>query len=378
MGDALYPHRLETGAAEEVFCLHEHKEGTGDVLCLRDQQLTAAPALQTTLTRLDLSRNHLGDLGGALLGLSRLRSLCLDRNRLKSLDGILPVAAAATLTSLSLCAAVTGSRPRQLPEELFALTSLTALDVRFLCLRELQPRVSALSRLQSLALAGNRLRALPLAALGSLPELRLLDLSRNRLPAEDIRRSKQVLTAGRPQLRVVEDVEDEATGGAEEREPGRWWSMEGDAGDWGSSESAECGAPVPHPRLLPGQHPSLRLQLSVLSTPTLRDRLRSLFGRDFPPGAGARHRHHLLMQVCKGYEENGWQPRREVHVSGVRLPPRVVADLRQELEATAWPRPRERSSVTAGEYLTLTRPGSGASKKAKAATAKTMRHLRLW
>lgn len=100
------------------------------------------------LTALSLQRNYLTQLAGELDGCSGLTALELGRNRLATLDGALPRDGAPRLTSLDLCNALSGSRARELPPELWALTGLARLDIRFNQLRRLPPEIAALTSLQ--------------------------------------------------------------------------------------------------------------------------------------------------------------------------------------------------------------------------------------
>jgi Leucine-rich repeat (LRR) protein len=122
-------------------------------LDLSDNQLGpglgGALASLPSLTALSLERNRLAQLAGELQGCQGLVRLNVGRNRLRSLEGLFPEGEwGGKLQELRLCHAVSGSRRRELPLELWTLTRLTLLDIRFNELRTLPPDVACLTALE--------------------------------------------------------------------------------------------------------------------------------------------------------------------------------------------------------------------------------------
>jgi Leucine-rich repeat (LRR) protein len=157
----------------------------------------------TNLRTLDLHTNRLKSLEGCLSALVRLQYLDVSSNQLASLTGVLRLPDhAASLKSLNLSNCMAGSimPGRSLPRDLFALTSLTSLDLRFNHLKTLEWKnncgkhptcgiegssrsksdndISSLVQLQELDVTDNVLTHLPLS-MCRLTCLTTLNLWRN-------------------------------------------------------------------------------------------------------------------------------------------------------------------------------------------------------
>jgi len=153
------------------------------VRCMLDEvPLEAIAAASGTLRVLNLAGNNLVEVGAAaaLLRLTRLEELRLDGNKLRTLPDL------SALSSLVLLS-VEGNR--DLGDALLAcvppnVSVLRCSQCGLTPSADLASLVSRCGRLRELCLADNSLRTLPPSIATALPQLRKLDLARNRLCGE--------------------------------------------------------------------------------------------------------------------------------------------------------------------------------------------------
>ncbi|XP_071330635.1 volume-regulated anion channel subunit LRRC8D [Trachinotus anak] len=128
------------------------------------------------LTELLLQDCQLERLPSALLALTKLRTLDLQHNNLRTLEELLSLAHLRRLSCLRLAY----NRVLALPASVGVLRGLELLDLSNNHLQSLPPALFTLLRLRRLLLAGNLLEVLP-AEIKALQLLTELDLSGNRL-----------------------------------------------------------------------------------------------------------------------------------------------------------------------------------------------------
>jgi hypothetical protein len=147
-------------------------------LVLPSNRLLSVPPLELTpsLTHLDLSDNHLGELPSTVGLLTQLTQLSLDNNRLTALPDAL-----MTVTTLTVLSA-SKNRLAVLPSGLGELQRLRQLKVSHNLLQGLPASTSGLTALQKLEASHNEITALP-PGLGSLVSLAVVDVSHNQLTA---------------------------------------------------------------------------------------------------------------------------------------------------------------------------------------------------
>lgn len=158
----------------------------------------------TSLKRLaDLTELHLQDcqlerLPSALMSLTNLRSLDLQRNHLRSLEELLGLSHLRRLTCLRLaynhvltlpvCISVlrglelldlSNNQLHSVPPALFTLRRLRKLLLSGNLLQELPAEVKALQLLTELDVSGNRLESLPSELFSGCSELHILNVSHN-------------------------------------------------------------------------------------------------------------------------------------------------------------------------------------------------------
>uniref|UniRef100_A0A672GMR1 Uncharacterized protein n=1 Tax=Salarias fasciatus TaxID=181472 RepID=A0A672GMR1_SALFA len=149
-------------------------------LRLQDCQLERLPTALLALTRLhtlDLQHNNLRTLE-ELLGLAHLRRLSclrLGYNRVVALPPSVGVLRGLELLDLS------NNQLQSLPPALFALRRLRRLLLAGNLLEELPGEVRALQLLTELDLSGNRLESLPSDLCSGCTELRVLNVAHNAL-----------------------------------------------------------------------------------------------------------------------------------------------------------------------------------------------------
>eukprot|EP00041_Stephanoeca_diplocostata_P036855 m.1364128 g.1364128 ORF g.1364128 m.1364128 type:complete len:456 (+) comp24946_c0_seq35:334-1701(+) len=108
------------------------------------------------------------------------------------------------------------------------------------------------------------------------------------------------------------------------------------------------------------QHPPLEQQLQPLDDTQLRARLTHTFSVPVVVTTALYSRTMLLGELCRQYAlayPRATHPtgRVETHHEGQRVCPMLLKQLLDELRQTTWPK-RQRSQLTAGEYMTLGRP----------------------
>eukprot|EP00041_Stephanoeca_diplocostata_P036857 m.1364293 g.1364293 ORF g.1364293 m.1364293 type:complete len:431 (+) comp24946_c0_seq45:314-1606(+) len=108
------------------------------------------------------------------------------------------------------------------------------------------------------------------------------------------------------------------------------------------------------------QHPPLEQQLQPLDDTQLRARLTHTFSVPDVVTTALYSRTMLLGELCRQYAlayPRATHPtgRVETHHEGQRVCPMLLKQLLDELRQTTWPK-RQRSQLTAGEYMTLGRP----------------------
>ncbi|XP_026180234.1 volume-regulated anion channel subunit LRRC8D [Mastacembelus armatus] len=149
-------------------------------LLLQDCQLERLPSALLSLTKLqtlDLRHNNLRTLEEllSLAHLRRLSCLRLAYNRVLAVPDSVGVLRALEVLDLS------NNQLRSLPPALFTLHRLCRLLLAGNLLEELPAEVKALQLLTELDLSGNRLENLPPALFSSCLELRILNVSHNSL-----------------------------------------------------------------------------------------------------------------------------------------------------------------------------------------------------
>ncbi|KAL7883537.1 hypothetical protein SRHO_G00011950 [Serrasalmus rhombeus] len=149
--------------------LEIHNEGTRLLVLTGLRRLVG-------LAELELQGCQLERLPSALLALTRLRSLDLQHNCLRTLEELLGLQHLRRLSCLRLA----HNRVLALPASVGVLRALELLDLSHNQLQNLPPALFTLHRLRRLLLGGNLLEELP-AEVGALTLLSELDLSGNRI-----------------------------------------------------------------------------------------------------------------------------------------------------------------------------------------------------
>eukprot|EP01047_Picozoa_sp_COSAG01_P056005 COSAG01_NODE_6299_length_3748_cov_3.059468_1_plen_395_part_00 len=266
---------------------------------------------------------------------SRLRALRMSDHGL--VDCMLPPGlwGLHALTTLD----VSRNRLAVLPPEIAQLAQLKLLDVSRNRLKQLPPELGQLTALETLHAQSNHLRpiarSLPLAELGGLSKLRVIDLRFNNklkaaagMLAQLLPTSCKAILAGPAPGEVAKTSR--ANGEA--------------AGPAAASTPADRDATL------------LRSQLEPLSTPQLRRRLEFDFGVPMDPETTDREA--VMVRLLEAYAAEGAAGRIVRPLSGALvLSEKMQAELLAELRGTDWAATiRERPGVRAEGYLTLQKP----------------------
>lgn len=169
-------------------------------------QLVSIPSeitLLIALESLDIADNQISSLPSGIQFLKKLETLSAEGNLLKKLpEGITSL---PKLRYLNLCRChletlplgmenlqsleelgFSGESFKKIPKEVFSLRALTHLYIVNTSIETIPNEISHLQNLEELGVTGNQLTALPIAELGSLPQLRVLKVGGNNLSQEDL------------------------------------------------------------------------------------------------------------------------------------------------------------------------------------------------
>ena len=254
-----------------------------------------------------------------------------------------------------------------IPSQIGTLSCLEHLNVSRNRLRDLPKELGCMKRLRTLDAKSNKLnqRTLPLDRLATLPALRTLDLRFNKKC-----NNVSIFRAAIPHLVLgtcEEVVEERSTPALHV---------------WITSKTCAATRDAETTHACDRDATLLRSQLEPWSTPTLRRRLRDVFGVETDPDVQSRGTVMDALLAC--YEKEG--PRRKLrHVRSALTCPKPMYDallkaLRAWVDATSG-QPRERPFVRATSYMTLRSPlefGKASSKKAQRAADKVARYRTLW